>query len=273
MLGPSPRWHAKGLRIVEQAAQTPADLRGATLLLGNFDGFHLGHQTLLTAGRGASGTFRTPLGVMSCEPHPKSFFSRGEAAFRLTTAQSKEQEIGRYGFDFQYRPRFDAGFAGMSAEGFVSDVLAAGLGVSHVICGGDFRFGRGREGDAAQLMALGQALGITVTIMAQARYEGARISSSRIRQALQDGQLALAKSMLGRFWSFVSEASSAQLETPGALARLGAGRYHATWRPARGEGPEAAGLLHVEGTGLRLEGAAVQDGLIEITPLIKATEA
>lgn len=269
MLGPSPRWHSSGLRVIEVAAATPADLHGGTLLLGNYDGFHLGHQTLLTAGRGASGTFRTPLGVMSCEPHPKTFFSRGAAAFRLTTPSSKEIEIARYGFDFHYGPTFDEGFAGMSPEAFVTDVLKDGLNVSHVICGGDFRFGQARRGDASVLLRLGQDVGITVTVMAQADHGGARISSTRIRQALSDGQLGVAKSLLGRFWSFMAYVKDdGTLHVAPELTPLAAGRYNVTLRP-QDSAEEKMGLMSVVDGVHLLEGNEMTDGPLEVTPLVR----
>lgn len=173
-------------------------LRGSILALGNFDGFHLGHQALARmAHRLAAGR---PVAVMSCEPHPRSFFCRENAPFRLTTPASKRRQLGHYGVDFIYSPLFDHAFAALSPSDFVDRILVGALGVRHVIAGPDFRFGNRRAGDMSLLAELGAARGFGVSIAPDVTHAGVRVSSTLVRAAIQAGDLHGATQLLGHGW-------------------------------------------------------------------------
>lgn len=168
------------------------------MLLGNFDGLHLGHQALLHFAHDvAQGR---PVAVMSCEPHPRSFFGTESEAFCLATAASKPQLLAPHRVDFIFSPRFDAAFAGLSPEAFADRVLVKALGVSHVITGADFRFGSRRVGDVALLADLGQARGFEVSIAPEVAVGGLRASSTAIRDRIRAGDMQGATRLLGGGW-------------------------------------------------------------------------
>lgn len=211
-------------RIVDQGLCESHPLRGAVLLLGNFDGFHVGHQALAAMARRIAPL--RPVAVMACEPHPRAFFGCGAAPFRLATPATKAHMMATHGIDFIYAPRFDRSFAEMSPGDFVRRILIGALGVSHVIAGPDFRFGRQRAGDMAQLSALGEAGGFGVSAAPECTLDGIRVSSSRIRTAIRDGDLAAATRLLGRTWLVETRRNgTGGLELHPDLCRPRPGRY------------------------------------------------
>lgn len=170
--------------------------RGATAALGNFDGVHLGHCAVIETARRAA---EAPLGVVTFEPHPRSFFAPGAPPFRLMNAEARANRLRKLGVEKLYELPFDAEMAGMTAEAFVAEVLVDGLGLTHVVVGADFRFGKGRTGDAALLIAEGQAHGLGVTIAPLLADQGGDYSSSAIRTALAEGRPEAAARMLGHW--------------------------------------------------------------------------
>lgn len=177
----------------------PAGFRGAVMLLGSFDGMHRGHAALLTAGRVRAGQSGKPLSILQCDPHPRAYFA-GPSRFRVSTGSAQMRLLARAGIDFIYAPRFDAGFAGMSPEDFVSQVLLGHLGVTGVVTGHDFRFGRSRSGDVALLAALSSSLSFSLTVVEDETAGGCRISTSAVRAAIAAGDIAAAVELLGHNW-------------------------------------------------------------------------
>jgi riboflavin kinase / FMN adenylyltransferase len=167
--------------------------RGASVAMGNFDGVHLGHQSVLDLARGDA-----PLGVVTFEPHPREYFAPG-VPFRLMNAESRANRLAKLGVEKLYELPFDAALAGLTPQEFVRDVLAHGLGIAHVVVGADFCFGKGRKGKAADLLALGLAHGFRTTIAPLIVAGGAAISSTAIRRALSEGHPRDAKAMLGHW--------------------------------------------------------------------------
>lgn len=161
--------------------------------MGNFDGVHLGHRSVLDLARGAA-----PLGVVTFEPHPREYFAPG-VPFRLMNAESRANRLAKLGVQHLYELPFDAALAGLTPEEFVRDVLAHGLGITHVVVGADFCFGKGRTGKAADLQALGVEHGFRTTIASLIKSDGVEISSTAIRRALSDGRPRDAKAMLGHW--------------------------------------------------------------------------
>ena len=168
------------------------------LAIGNFDGVHRGHAALLqrlTEIAGRSGLAPT---VLTFEPHPREFFAPASAPARLTTLREKLELLAESGATQTMICPFNAGFAALSADEFIEQVLVRGCQVKHLIIGDDFRFGCGRSGDFALLQAAGQRYGFTVEAMGSVMVDGERVSSSAVRQALAAGDMERAALLLGR---------------------------------------------------------------------------
>ncbi|MDQ0137680.1 riboflavin kinase/FMN adenylyltransferase [Neorhizobium galegae] len=159
------------------------------MLLGNFDGLHRGHKSLVDTGRDLARQLDAPLGIMSCEPHPRQFFNPAGSPFRLTTRVGKRRTFANLGFNLLFEPRFDAAFAGMSPADFARTILSERLQVKAVVVGSDFRFGHERRGDIGHLVRFGQSLGFDVVVLPDLIVDGDRLSSTRIRCWLKEGQL------------------------------------------------------------------------------------
>ncbi|GHU14064.1 riboflavin biosynthesis protein [Betaproteobacteria bacterium] len=175
------------------------------LTIGNFDGVHRGHQALLAHLIVTARGYGLPAAVMTFEPHPREFFSPDTAPARLSTLREKLEAFAAAGVDEVYAVRFNAGFAGLSAEAFVQDVLFDGLRVRHLIIGDDFRFGGGRGGNFASLRTAGGALGFAVEAMPTVLHAGERVSSSAIRAALAAGDFAKAETFLGHPYAIAGQ--------------------------------------------------------------------
>ncbi len=173
------------------------DNQGASVALGNFDGVHLGHQSVIALARAAGGDLNAPLGVITLEPHPRQYFAPNAPAFRLMNAESRAHRLEKLGINHLYEIPFNAELANLTAESFARDVLAHGLGIRHLVIGEDFRFGKGRTGDAAMLKSMGRDLNFGVTIAPLVSDTKGDYSSTAIRQALTDGHPEDAARMLG----------------------------------------------------------------------------
>ena len=169
-----------------------ASARGASCALGNFDGVHLGHQAVIDLARGPA-----PLGIITFEPHPRQFFRRDASAFRLMNAESRASRLAKLGVEHLFQLPFNNGLAALTPEDFARKVLAEGLGISHVVIGEDFCFGKDRAGTAAEMKRLGDALGFRTTIAPLVQKAGISISSTAIREALSQGRPEDAAAMLG----------------------------------------------------------------------------
>ena len=168
--------------------------RGASVAMGNFDGVHRGHQSVIDLARGPA-----PLGIITFEPHPRQFFAPQSPAFRLMNAEARANRLARLGVQHLYQLPFDATLASLTPEGFVHDVLHQGLGISHVVVGADFCFGKGRAGTADDLASLCAAREIRTTIAPLVADNGIEISSTNIRRALTEGRPRDAAAMLGHW--------------------------------------------------------------------------
>jgi riboflavin kinase / FMN adenylyltransferase len=168
--------------------------RGASVAMGNFDGVHLGHQHVIS--RAAQ---HGPLGIVTFEPHPRSYFAPASGPFRLMNDEARANRLAKLGVQTLFELPFDANLASLSPEAFVMQVLAKGLGVSHVTVGADFCFGKGRKGSAADLQTLCAAQGIAVHLADLIQVNGTDISSTRIREALAEGDTTTARQMLGHW--------------------------------------------------------------------------
>lgn len=175
----------------------PAEARGTSVALGNFDGLHMGHRAVMDAARRAGGG---AFSVATFEPPPRAYFRPTDPPFRIYRPERRNQAILDEGASFVFELPFNGELASMTDEAFARDVLAGGLAASHVSVGFDFRFGRGRMGDATRLSSLGRALGFGVTIVEEVTGLGAKASSTAIRQALRAGEPEIAADLLGQPW-------------------------------------------------------------------------
>jgi riboflavin kinase/FMN adenylyltransferase len=180
------------------AGGIPDALKGSIVALGNFDGFHLGHQAVVSRAIARGFHERRPVIVATFEPHPVRFFKPDVPPFRLTSLDQREQLFAHAGADAMLVFEFGAALAAMDAEEFVSDVLATQIGAAGVVTGDDFSFGKGRRGDVALLKAVGALHGVGAEAVAQVELDGERISSGRVREELIAGNIGEATRMLSR---------------------------------------------------------------------------
>ena len=171
---------------------------GCVATIGNFDGVHLGHQAVLgqLADKGVG--LGLPTTVITFEPQPQEYFHHGELPPRLTRLREKIRALQRFSVDRVLCLSFNQALAQMPAEQFIRQILVDGLGIRYLVVGDDFRFGQDRAGDFAMLQQAGARHGFEVAHMHTFLLGGDRVSSTRVREALQGGDLALAEQLLGR---------------------------------------------------------------------------
>lgn len=187
--------------VVSDLSAIPEAARGASIALGNFDGVHRGHAVVIAAAREAAARLAAPLAALTFEPHPRQVFRPEDPPFRLTLAEAKRDALAALGVAVLVTVPFDAAFSRITAEGFVRDILHARLGAKAVACGPNFHFGHRRGGTPALLASLGAGLGIGVSVVAKQEGEGGlTLSSTAIRHALAEGDVARAAAILGRRW-------------------------------------------------------------------------
>ncbi len=183
------------MRIIRDHQFVSSDDRGATVAIGNFDGVHIGHQAVIEIARNAAPD--APLGVMTFEPHPREYFAPDAPPFRLMNAGAKANRLEKLGVERLYELNFNASLSGLSAEEFARDVIAKGLGLTHVVVGADFCFGKGRTGTSVMLQEFGQRFGFGVTVAKLVETGDKQVSSTNIRAALSEGKPQEAAAMLG----------------------------------------------------------------------------
>jgi riboflavin kinase/FMN adenylyltransferase len=204
----------------------PESLRGGVMALGNFDGFHRGHQAVVARAKALADQAGRPLIVATFDPHPVRFFRPDAPPFRLTTLDQRARLLAAAGADAMLVFRFDGALAAETAEAFVRDRLVALAGAAAVVTGADFTFGKGRGGNVTVLAELGAAMGLE-THAVEAVADGiGPVSSSRIRQALVAGDCATANTLLTRPFSIQGVVEHGaklgrQLGYPTANLRLG----------------------------------------------------
>jgi riboflavin kinase/FMN adenylyltransferase len=176
----------------------PDTLGGGIVALGNFDGFHLGHQAVAGEAIRQAKAAGKPAIIATFDPHPVRFFAPHIPYFRLTTLEQRQRLFAEAGADAMLVFDFDAELAGTTAEDFVIKLLVERLGIRGVITGEDFTFGKGRGGNVTALRDIGAAVGLTATALGPVVDDGGVISSSRIRDALKAGDCATATRLLTR---------------------------------------------------------------------------
>lgn len=187
------------MRIVRDAEFVRPEDRGACAAIGNFDGVHLGHQSVLDRTRETAEVLGAPVGVMTFEPHPRQFFAPDAPPFRLMSETARAHRLEKLDVDILYQLPFDAALAGLEARAFAQRIIKDALGLRHVIVGSDFCFGKGRKGTAESLRGFGDEMGFGVTIAELLRDDTLVVSSTSIRTALAEGRPEDAARMLGHW--------------------------------------------------------------------------
>ena len=180
------------------SSAVPARLRGGIVALGNFDGFHLGHQAVVGRAIARARAEGRPALVGTFDPHPKRYFQPQTEWFRLTSMDQRAALFAEAGVDAMLTFAFDAELAALSAHDFAAERLAERIGAGGVVTGGDFTFGKGRSGDVATLARLGDSLGFVAETVPPVMQDGWVVSSSRIREHLRGGRPREAAALLTR---------------------------------------------------------------------------
>ena len=169
--------------------------------IGKYDGLHIGHQHVLDTLCREARAQGLPAVVILSEPHPEEYFAGDQAAPRLTQFQDKVDFLLAYGVDGIFRMTFDQALCNLSANDFIKHYLVEGLGVSSLIVGDDFRFGKNRLGDFSMLVEQGRDYGFEVIREEPCLLDGERVSSTLVRNCLQAGNCEAVRSLLGRYYT------------------------------------------------------------------------
>jgi riboflavin kinase/FMN adenylyltransferase len=175
-------------------------MSSAAIALGNFDGLHAGHRAVIADAKAAGLKLGLPLGVATFEPAPRRFFQPDAPPFRLMTPLRRQIALDAIGVEELHLLRFDAVMAAMTDREFCERVIVGEVGARSVSVGFDFRFGKGRMGDVDSLRRHGAELGFEVSIVAEVKEGGEKVSSSGIRVAIERGDMAEAARGLGGWW-------------------------------------------------------------------------
>jgi len=187
------------MKIIRDYTYVDTSDRGASVAIGNFDGVHLGHQSVIDIARHAAVDLDIPLGILTFEPHPRQYFAPDGPPFRLMSAEARANRLEKLGVDKLYELNFNAALSALTPEEFAANVIRDGLGLSHVVVGADFCFGKGRAGDAQDLVRFGQEMDFGVTIATLLKSDLGEVSSTAIRNALSEGRPRDAALMLGHW--------------------------------------------------------------------------
>jgi riboflavin kinase/FMN adenylyltransferase len=239
---------------LDGGSAVPQALRGGIVALGNFDGFHEGHQAVVGRAVARARAEGRPVLVATFDPHPVRYFKPDTPPFRLTTLDQRQRLFAAAGADAMIVFRFDEALAATSAEGFVRERLLTLIGAAGVVTGEDFTFGRGRGGSVEVLQRFGAELGFSVDAVGPVEEDGEAVSSSRIRDALQAGDCETAARLLTRPFAIegvVEHGDKRGRELGFPTANLALGSY---LRPA-------FGIYAVRG---RLEDGRLLDGAANI---------
>ena len=221
----------------------PAAAVPVALTIGNFDGVHLGHQAMLARLTAAARDLGVPSCVLTFEPHPREFFAPDQAPTRLTSLREKLELLEHAGIERVHICRFNFDFAKTTAEEFIARILHQGLAARWILVGEDFRFGARRGGDLAMLRQAQARCGFEVQTMPAVAQDGARVSSTAVRDALAAGDMPRAQRLLGRPYSI----SGRVVRGDGIGHKLGCPTANILMKHNR---PPLAGIFAVEVHGL-----------------------
>jgi riboflavin kinase/FMN adenylyltransferase len=213
------------MEVIRGYANIRPQHRGCVVTIGNFDGVHHGHRLLISHLVAKGRELGAPTMLITFEPTPREYFRGNQVPARLTRFREKAVLLAETGIDFLLCFPFNERTRNQPAEWLCEDFLHDRLGVKYIVVGDDFRFGEGRKGDYAMLKAAGDRLGYGVSHLGTLTFDHDRVSSSRIRQALAEGDLVTAEKLLGRPYSITGHVVygrqlGRQLGVPTANIRL-----------------------------------------------------
>jgi riboflavin kinase/FMN adenylyltransferase len=189
------------MHIIRDIDQCTDQYQGAVIAIGNFDGLHLGHQSIIRSATELAKSLSAPLAVMSFEPHPREFFSQEHERLRIYPPHQKLELLQACGIDILFMLRFNEELANTSADNFIKHVLAERLKAKHIVTGYNFAFGKGREGNTETLKAAEKNGLFGYTSCEPVSVDGKVVSSSAIRSLLEGGDVEKAGALLGRAYS------------------------------------------------------------------------
>ena len=187
------------MRIIRDYQFVKSSDKGAIVAVGNFDGVHLGHQHVIDLARLWGIKNKSPLGVLTFEPHPRSYFSPHAASFRLMSSDAKATRLNKLNVEKLYELNFNKTLSSLTPFDFADQVISKGLGLRHLVVGEDFCFGKGRSGTVKDLISLGSSMGFEVTVSELMETEIGQVSSTSIRNALAEGRPKDAAKQLGHW--------------------------------------------------------------------------
>lgn len=188
------------MQVFENIQNIPQEFNGAVICVGNFDGVHAGHRSLIQKARDMAAVDNAPVGIISFSPHPRRFFKSDLPPFRLTSPAQKQRLLDKEGVDFLAVETFDTALSQMAPEEFVRDILIQKYGISGVLVGSNFRFGHKQKGDSNHLVKLAQQYGVRVEIADIQQLGDQKYSSSQAREYIREGQFDAAGDILGWPW-------------------------------------------------------------------------
>ena len=185
------------MRIIRSVRQMTPLSCGCALTIGNFDGLHLGHRAIVDQLIAQAAALGVPSALMTFEPMPRAFFDPVGAPARLSSLREKAITVEQLGIDLLILARFDAAFGALSPQAFLDDLIGEKLDARHILVGEDFRFGKARSGNLDTLGQFAVRRDMQVAPLPEVCVDGARVSSTRVRNALSEGDLDLATRLLG----------------------------------------------------------------------------
>jgi len=189
------------MQLIRGIQQLPTFPQGCVLSIGNFDGVHTGHHVVINKLAEKGKLLGLPVVLMVFEPQPLEFFLKDNAPSRLTRLREKIIHLDSVPVDDLVIVNFNQSFANLDPEYFIQEILVKQLNIQYLVVGDDFHFGKARRGNFGLLQEAGKKQGFKVTDTASFLVKGMRVSSTQIRDALSNGDLVKAESMLGRPYS------------------------------------------------------------------------
>ena len=183
---------------------------GSVVAIGNFDGVHIGHQSLIKLIIERAKSKNSNSGILSFEPHPREFFDKHKQSFKIMNTESRRKKLSKTGLDFIIELPFNKSVANMEPSTFIEDILHRKFGITHIIIGQDFKFGKARSGNADTLKRLGKTFGIKVEIFEIKKNRNLNISSSRIRDLIKTGEVETANDLLGSCHSVIGKVQTGE---------------------------------------------------------------
>ncbi len=181
----------------------PKTERTYSVAIGNFDGMHLGHQSVIEIARQTSN--KSSLGVVTFEPHPRQYFQKNQPTFRLMKSETRERFLNYFGVDALFELPFDYSLANLSPKDFIEIVLLEKIRVKNIVVGPDFRFGKNREGSVDLLKSYQRKKKLDLHIATPFMMEGKIVSSSALRKKLTEGSVSEVTGMLSRHYEIEGE--------------------------------------------------------------------